>query len=98
MALAHPRRAADEDRLFALDELASGQVHNLVAVELGVEREVVALQRLLRLESGPAQTQVELLFPASLNFVLQEAFEKFDIRPLFVNGLTMTNFERFQNP
>jgi len=46
VALADARRAEHQDALVARDELAGGEVEDLGLVELGIEAEVEALERL----------------------------------------------------
>jgi hypothetical protein len=49
----------------ALDELAGGEVEDVRLVELGIEAEVEALERLGGIEGGPSSTKWETYPPSS---------------------------------
>ncbi len=54
VALAGAAGADDEHRDFLLQVAAGGQIHDLRMVHSEVEGEVVAFERLLRVDAGPA--------------------------------------------
>src|SRR3989442_1339898 len=76
VALAHPGRAVHQDALVAFDELAGGEIEDLGLVELGIEAEVEALERLGGIEGGAPQAQTELALGAALDFVVQQHGEE----------------------
>jgi hypothetical protein len=54
VALAGATRANDEHRDLLFQVAAGGQIHDLSLVHAEVEGEVVAFERLLRVDTGPA--------------------------------------------
>ena len=79
------------------DELAGGEVEDLRLVELGVEAEVEALERLAGVEGGPPQAQAELALGAPLHFVLQQGGEEVDEGGRLLDGLPGADVEGFQD-
>lgn len=94
----HPAWANDDDGLMPGNELAGGQFEDELLVELGIEREIEALEGPIGLEGRPAKTQAELLLTPALQFVLEEAFEELEIGPLAIDGLAQTSIEGLENP
>src|SRR2546428_601332 len=78
-----PVGAVHQDRFLALDEL----VEDLGFVQLGVEREVKALEGLGGIEGGRPQAQAELALGAALDFVVQQHREEVDEGGLLFDGL-----------
>jgi hypothetical protein len=97
MGFPNPSRSADEHIPFLPDVITTGQSQELLPVQIGREIEVEIFQRLAHMHRRTAQTQSELLLRTALNFILQQSGEKFNIRPLSVNGLAMAGFQCFQD-
>ena len=81
----------------ALDEVAGGEIEDLGLVELGVEAEVEAFERLGGIEGGPAQPQAQLALGAPLNLVVQQLREELDVGRLLLDGLAGADLERLED-
>src|SRR5438094_6217406 len=97
VALADTGRAEHQDALVARDELAGGEVEDLGLVELGIETEVEALERLGGIERGAAQAQAQLALGAPLDFVVQQHGEEVDEGGLLLDGLAIADIERLED-
>ncbi len=97
VGLAHAGGAADQYVVFVADVGAGGQIQHLLAVEAGVEVEVEAFHCFGSVDGCPANAQRQLLLGTSFYLVFQQASQELDIGPLGLNGLLVTNVQRFQD-
>src|SRR5688572_8070315 len=93
VALADARRAVDEDALVTLDEGTRGEIEDLRLVELRIEAEVEALERLGGVEGGAAQAQPQVLLRAALDLIVQEHGEELDEGRLLLDGLAVAQLQ-----
>ena len=79
MRFADAGRALNQHGLVALNEAARRQIEDLLAIDRGIEREVEPFQRLAQVHGGAAEPELELLLPAPLDLILDEALEEVDV-------------------
>ena len=97
VALAGAAGADDKHRGFFLQVTAGGQIHDLRLVHAEVEGEVVAFQRLLGVDAGPALTCGQFaLFPAG-DLVLNEQRQEIHVGELLLHGLAVADFQGVQD-
>jgi len=75
----------------------SGEIEELGLVELRIEAEVEAFERLGGIEGGPAQPQAQLALGAALDFILQQDGEELHEGGLLLDGLAIADVERLED-
>jgi hypothetical protein len=97
VALAGAGLAVDQDVLVALDELAGGEVEDLGLVQLRIEGEVEAFERLGGIEGGAPQAEAQAALAAALDFVLEQQGEELDVRGLLLDALPVADLEGLED-
>src|SRR3954452_18611643 len=97
MGLPRAGRAANQDIAMLADEVTTGQLQNLLAVDRWVEGKVKGFQRLGTVGGRTTESQRQLLLGPPLNLVFQQAREKLGVGPLAINRLAAACIERLQN-
>jgi len=85
--LADADGAEEDDVLLALEEAEREQVLDPIAVEGDGCVPVEALEGVLLLEAGLAQSQAEILLIAALDLVVQDELEEVELRELRLPGV-----------
>jgi hypothetical protein len=75
MRFARPRLAAEQEIAMGSDELAGGQIVDLLAIDGGVEAKVEALQRLGGVDAAAPDPEIEVLLGTTLDLILEEPTE-----------------------
>ncbi len=79
---------SEEDHvLVAVEEAETEQVLHAIAIERNGSIPVEAFQRLLLLETGPVESQREILVIAPSDFVLEHELQEFELRKLRLPGV-----------
>ena len=97
MTFSYPAGSAQQDVVAVADVIARRQLQDLLAIDGRIEREVEGIQRFLRIQPGAPHAQVELLLGTPLDFILQQPFQKVQVRPLFVYGLALASIQGLQD-
>ena len=97
MAFARSAGAGNEDVGLFLKEAAGGQVQDEGPVDGSIEGKVEAFQSVLALAAGPAQTHAELALFLPGDFVLDEHGQEVGVSELFLDGLTVADFQGVQD-
>src|SRR5439155_11724091 len=97
VTLPDPGRAVDQDVLVALDEGARREIEELGLVQLRIEAEVEAFERLGGIEGGAPQAEPQILLGAALDLVVHEHGEELDEGRLLLDGLAVADVERLED-
>ena len=93
MAFADAARADDEHRDFLLQVAAGCQIHDLRLVHSEAEGEVVAFERLLRVDTGPALPHDEFALFAAGDLVLDEQGQEIHVGEFLLHGLSVADLQ-----
>jgi hypothetical protein len=77
----------------ALDEGARREIEELGLVQLRIEAEVEALERLCGIKRRAPEAEPEILLRATLDLVVHEHGEELDEGRLLLDGLAVTDVE-----
>jgi hypothetical protein len=97
VTLSNPGGTAQQCIVTRTDEVATGQLQDLLTVESRIEVEVEAFQGLGGVDRGPTQTQSQLFLGAPFHFIFQQTSQEIDIGPFGLDGLTVAGLQRFQD-
>ena len=93
VALPGAAGADDEHRDLLLQVATGGQIHDLRLVHPEVEGEVVAFERLLRVDTSPALPHDEFALLTASDLVFDEQGQEVGVGELLLHGLTVADFQ-----
>lgn len=96
-ALAGATGADDEHRDLLFRVTAGGLVHDLRLVHAEIEGKVVALDRLLRVDTGPTLPHDELALFTTGDLVLDEQGQEVGVGEFLLHGLKVTDLQGVQD-
>jgi hypothetical protein len=79
--------ATDQHVALVPNVVTTGQLQELLAVQVRIEAKVKGLQSLGGVDGGAAQAQDELFRATAVNLIFKQAGKKLDIRPTPINRL-----------
>ena len=77
----------DENDLLPIHEVARREIDDLRSWNARIEVKIEVLQRLLVLEVGPRETEIELLSVTTRHLVVEQAVQELLVIEVFVDGL-----------
>lgn len=97
VALSGAAGADDEHQDFLLQVAAGGRIHDLRLVYSEVEGEVVAFERLMRVDTDPALPHDEFALFAAGDLVLDEQGQEIHVGELLLHGLPVADLQGVQD-
>ena len=80
-----------------MDEVAGGQIQDLLAIQLWIEVEVIGFQGLGGVDRCASDTSGQLFLVTAGDLVFEQAHQKLGVGPLSIDSLCIAHIQRFQD-